>query len=155
MLKKSNLKINNMQKTEELFELWAKEKYEIEEYSKIKRVKEWEIWLAKIWVNIWSEISKDWKFLRPVLVVKSNMWGDLVYIFPISTQYNEKFDKYLLKIIKYNKFWLDYESYILLNQFKSISVKRLVKRLNWFNRWTYNKRLVDKSIIKEAISRMF
>jgi mRNA-degrading endonuclease toxin of MazEF toxin-antitoxin module len=144
-----------MEKTKELFELWIEEKQNIEKYSKIKRVKVWEIWLAKIWVNIWSEISKDGKFLRPVLVVKSNMWGDLVYVFPISTQYNDKYDKYLLKLIKYNKFWLDYESYILLNQFKSISVKRLVNRLNWFNRWNYKKRLVDKSIINEAITKMF
>lgn len=143
-----------MQKTEELFKLWNKEKQDIEKYSKIKRVKIWEIWLAKIWVNIWSEISKDWKFLRPVLITKNYIWWDLVYVFPISTKYNEKYEKYLLKLIKYNKFWLDYESYILLNQFKSISVKRLVKRLNWFNRWTYKKRLVDKSIIDEAISKM-
>jgi len=57
-----------MEKTIELFDSWNKQKKFIEFYKKkIKIVKTWEIWISKVWINIWSEVSKDWEFSRPVL----------------------------------------------------------------------------------------
>jgi len=140
-----------MQKTEELFELWTKEKQDIEKYSKIKRVKVWEIWLAKIWVNIWSEISKDWNFLRPVLVIKSYLWWDLVWVIPITTKYNENYSNFLFKVDEYKSYWLKKESYFSLNNFKIISLKRLEFKINWYFRENVKYRLVSNKFIQNIL----
>jgi len=57
------------------------------------------------------------------------MGTGLVWIFPIYwwTTYDNKF---LYKLKDYSKYWLKKESYILLNQYKTISLKRLVKKIN-------------------------
>jgi len=124
-----------MEKTEEVFELWNNEKQKIDLKWKIKRVKVWEIWLCKIWINIWWEISKDWMFARPVLVVSSKLWWDLVWVIPVTSVNNENSFNYLLEIDNYEKYWLDRKSYLVLNQFKTISLKRFVRKLNGY----YNK----------------
>ncbi len=137
-----------MKKTKEEFDLWNEEKKKLEfSSSKIKKVKRWEIWLAKIWINIGSEISKDGAFERPVLVVSNHMWWDLVWIVPITTKYNKNCGQFLLKIQNYEKYWLNKQSYLCLNHFKMISAKRLIFRLNWFYRWNNKKSLVLNSFI--------
>ena len=119
-----------MKKSEELFNRWNNEKIFIDKFWKIKRVKNGELWVAKIWVNIWSEISKNWDFVRPVLVVRNHMWGDLISIIPITTKYNDNYSKFLLEIKNYGKYWLSKKSYLSLNNFKTISCKRLVYKIN-------------------------
>lgn len=130
----------------------------IEKYSKIKRVKIWEIWLAKVWVNIWSEISKDWKFLRPVLVIKNYLWWDLVWIIPITWQYNESYSDFLFEIRNFKKYGLSINSYLSLNNFKTISLKRLIYKINdKYIDWQY-KFLLKKSylnIVKSNLKKIF
>lgn len=145
-----------MKKTEELFNYWNKDKQNIEfNWNAYKRVKVWEIWVAKIWVNIWWELSKDGWFFRPVLVVSNFMWWDLIWVIPITTQYNSNYKEFLLKIDNYNNYWLDRESYLCLNQFRTISIKRLSNRLNWFYRWKYHKKILRKSFINIVLDKVF
>lgn len=124
-----------MEKTKDIFDSWNDEKQKIDLKWKIKRVKVWEVWLCKIWVNVWWEISKDWRFSRPVLVVSNKLWWDLVWIIPITSIYSENNFNYLLEIENYEKHWLDKRSYLILNQFRIISLKRFGRKLNGY----YNK----------------
>jgi hypothetical protein len=127
-----------MEKTKEDFNKWNKEKQFIEFFKKkTKIVKLWDIWITKVWINIWSEISKDWEFSRPVLVISNFLWWDLIWIIPFTTQYNSNYDKYLLEFKEYKKYWLNKKSYLVLNQFKIISIKRLERKIN--NKWYKNK----------------
>lgn len=120
-----------MKKTDLEFDLWNKEKKFIEFFKKKNKiVKIWEIWIAKIWINLWSEISKDWDYSRPVLVISNFLWWDLVWIVPFTTKYKDKYKKYLLEFNDFEKFWLKEKSYLVLNQFKTISIKRLERKLN-------------------------
>ena len=140
-----------MKKTGELFDEWNDKKKNIELFEKSqKRTDIWEIWIENVWVNIWSEISKDWKFQRPCLICTKWMWGDLVWIIPITSQCNKNFSKYLIKIENYKKFGLKYESYFCINNFKIISKKRLVKRVNDFHRWKYIQP-ISKIFIKDIL----
>jgi len=123
-----------MNKTKSIFDAWNTEKQNINLKWKFKRIKVWEIWLCKIWVNIWWEISKDWKFSRPVLVTSNKLWWDLVWVIPLTSIYSEFNKKYLLELESYDKYWLDKKSYLILNQFKIISLKRLGRKLNWYYR---------------------
>jgi len=47
-------------------------------------IKHWEIWLCRIWTNVWSEI--DWKsgYLRPVIVVA--VVGSMYFVAPMTTK---------------------------------------------------------------------
>ena len=144
-----------MKKNGELFDEWNKKKKNIEFYwNGFKRTKIWEIWIDNIWINIGNEISKDWKFQRPVLICTKWMWWDLVWIIPITTKYNENLSKYLIKIIDFEKYWLKYKSYLCINQFWFISKKRLVKRINSFNREKYIKPISIR-YIKNILEKLF
>ena len=140
-----------MKKTKDLFNSWNNEKQNIEFNWKIKKVKKWEIWVTKIWVNIWSEISKDWKYLRPVLIVSNHMWWDLVWIIPITTKYNKNYDKFLIEIEDYNSYGLKEKSYFSINNFKTISLKRLQFKINWYFRKKQKNRLVSEKFIKKVL----
>jgi hypothetical protein len=72
--------------------------------------------------------------LRPCLIINNNMWNWLIWIMPIYGWGNYE-KRFLLKIENYSKFWLTKWSNILLNQFKAISIKRLIGKMNdkkWF-----------------------
>ncbi len=119
-----------MEKTTELFDLWNKEKVLLDNTNSLTlKVKKRQFWLCKIWVNIWSEISKEAPFIRPVLVLNDRYRGDLILVLPLTTKINKKFSEFYIKIDG-EKYWLDRDSYILLNQLKVISKKRLVRKLN-------------------------
>lgn len=137
-----------MKKTDSNFDLWNKEKKFLEFFKKkIKLVKIWEIWIAKVWINLWSEISKDWDYSRPILVISNFLWWDLVWIIPFTTKYNDKYKKYLLEFEDFEKFWLKEKSYLVLNQFKTISIKRLERKLNNKNTWWKYIKFVSSEII--------
>lgn len=110
------------------FDLWNNNKktLEIRDTSKII-CKKRQIWLCKIGENIGNEISKNKPFLRPVIIINSFIGGDLILIFPLTKKFNENFKKFLYKIEKTKG--LNYDSYVLLNQIKTISKKRLIKRI--------------------------
>ena len=123
-----------MEKTYELFDSWNLEKKKIEFHWKLKRVKVGEIWICKIWVNIWWEISKDGRFSRPVLVVSNKLWWDLVAVIPFTTILNENLKQYLFELDDFSRYWLQRKSYLVLNQLKIISLKRLERKLNGYYR---------------------
>ncbi len=136
-----------MEKTKELFDEWNKQKFFIEKYkNKRKFVNIWEIWIIKIWVNIGSEISKDWFFTRPILIMSNFLWWDLVWVIPFTTQYNSNYSEYLLELENFEKYWLNKKSYLVLNQFKIVSMKRLTRLLNSTKSW---KQKVSKEKISE------
>lgn len=58
--------------TRQDFEQWQKEKRNIQQKTKSKKVLQGEIRIAKIGVNIGSEIGKDCPFVRPILVLQTS-----------------------------------------------------------------------------------
>jgi len=144
-----------MEKNKEIFDLWNEKKKEVDLKWKIKRVKVWEIWLCKIGINIWWEISKDWKFLRPVLITSNKLWLDLVWVIPLTSVYNEFNSNYLLELDYYERYWLDKKSYLVLNQFKIISLKRFTRKLNGYYRLNTFLPLVPVNKIKYYLNKYF
>ncbi|MDQ7010097.1 MAG: type II toxin-antitoxin system PemK/MazF family toxin [Candidatus Gracilibacteria bacterium] len=145
-----------MKKTGELFELWNKKKNEIDIFGDgFKKVVVGEIWVCTIGVNIGNEISKDGDFLRPVLIVGNYMGGDLVSIIPITTKYKKQYSKFLLEIDDYYNKGLSRKSYLSLNNFKTISKKRLVYKIN--NTYKINKyfKLLSKNFINKILEDIF
>lgn len=138
-----------MEKNDMIFNERNKEKKKIEFQWKHKIVKSWEIWLCKIWINIGSESSKDGNFMRPVIILKTWIGWDLVNIIPLTTKYKPLFYQQYYPFNDYYKYWLDRPTYFLLNQCKTISIKRLVRALN--NIWTIP--LVPFIFIKKLSSK--
>jgi len=144
-----------MEKTKDLFDAWNKEKKFLEFYkNKLKIVKRWDIWMTKVWVNIWSEVSKDWEFSRPVLVLKTHLWWDLVAIIPFTTKYSIRYKKYLYEFNDFEKYWLSEKSYLILNQFKIISLRRLDRKLNNITRELVHYPIVEDEILTEISNQI-
>ncbi len=144
-----------MNKTKCIFDAWNTEKQHIDIKWKFKRIKVWEIWLCKIWINIWWEISKDWKFSRPVLVVSNKLWWDLVWVIPITSIYNENNLNSLCKIENHEKYWLNRKSFLILNQFKIISLKRLEMKFNWYYRSDRFLPLISLNKVNYYLNKLF
>jgi len=121
-----------MEKTKELFLKWWIKKYEIDISITKYKVHKRQFWLYNIWINIWNEESKDNNFLRPCLIINNYFKWDLILILPLTSKFNE-FLKDVYYKIEWQKYWLDKDSYLLLNQFKVISKKRLIRKIdsNW------------------------
>jgi len=117
------------------FQNWCEKKIWINDIQWKKIVENWEFWIFNLGVNIWWEISVEDPFLRAWLVLNSKIpWG-LVLIIPLSSKIWDSFikEKFYKEIVNFEDFWLDQKSYFVLNQFKIISKKRLVKNL-WIDR---------------------
>lgn len=134
--------------------MWNEEKKQIEFQGKPKRAKRWEIWVAKIWINIGSELSKDSFFTRPVLVVWNHMWWDLVAIIPITSKYNDNYSSFLFEIHNFEKYGLRRKSYLCLNHLKTISIKRLTRRVNGYYRWTYEKQMLSPNFMNMILDKI-
>ncbi len=121
-----------MQNTEELLDLWNIQKKNIEFTSVIKKMPiVWEFWWYFEWVNIGSEISKNWKFMRPCLVLKNDTWNWLVLVAPITSKWYEWMQKWYIEIHNYERYWL-VSLRILLNQIKLIDRKRFIQKTSSF-----------------------
>lgn len=139
-----------MQKTSDLFNLWNEKKQFLEFFQRQKIVTPWQIRIHHVGVNIGSEISKDWDFMRPVLILKTHLGGDLVLWIPFTTKYHEKYPNQYVHFQDRKKYWLDQESYLLLNQIKIVSIKRLSRKLNDY--WSIPKvPFALRKIIQEQI----
>lgn len=119
-----------MEKTKELFLQRSEQKREIQDSLHKRFVEAGEIWLGKVWVNIWSEISKDGDFIRPFLILKTWIWWDLATVVPFTTKYNENFAHQVIYFPEWKLYGLKHPSYLILNQVKTISIKRLISKLN-------------------------
>lgn len=140
-----------MEKTQELFDNWNNEKKRIEFWHSKKIVKIWQIRMSKIWVNIGNEISKDLTFQRPILILKTGIWGDLVTAVPLTSKFNENFKDCLYLLENSEKYGLDSVSYCILNQCKIMSKKRLTRLVNEITVWSIDIPLVPKSIIDTIV----
>ncbi len=118
-----------MKKTKELFLEWSNKKYEIDSSINKYKVHKRQFWLYNIWVNIWNEESKDNNFLRPCLILNNYFKWDLILIIPLTSKFNKSLEDVYYKII-WKKYWLNKDSYLLLNQFKVISKKRLIRKID-------------------------
>ncbi len=107
----------------------AKKKSEIEDSQRTIIVKKRQIWVAYIGVNIWNESSKNSPYVRPCLIINPKFYWDLVLVWFLTTKYNENLANTYVKIPK-NISWLNEDSYLMLNQIKPISKKRLIRKLN-------------------------
>ena len=147
-----------MNKTPELYDIRNKDKQKLQNRFRELTIKIWDIRNYKIWVNLWSELSKDEKFIRPVIILKTNIWWDLILVAPLTSVYKEEYERNYIKIDNFAKYGLDRQSYVLLNQIKTISSKRLVRKINNIYIKSEYISLVDNSIltmIKEKYKKLF
>ena len=79
-------------------------------------------------MNLWNEESKQNPFIRPCLVINNYLKWDLILIVPLTTKFNKNLEDIFYKI-DWEKYSLDKDSYLLLNQFKVISKKRLIRKI--------------------------
>lgn len=93
-----------------------------------RRAKEREIWNVKRWINVWSETDGKWKYLRPVLILKTI--GHLCLVVPLTSK-GKEWDHpaahlyYKLTSVTFD----DCESFVMLNQIKVIDKKRCIKNM--------------------------
>lgn len=118
-----------MEKSKDIFCDWNLCKINLENNNIKHIVKKRQFWLFYVWVNLWNEESKISLFIRPWLVVNNFMKWDLLLIVPLTSKFNENLKDIYYKI-DWNIYWLNKDSYLLLNQFKIISKKRLIRKLN-------------------------
>ena len=118
-----------MKKTDVIFDLWNGKKKNIEKETSKKIVKKRQIRLYYVWINVWNEESKDNPFIRLCLIVNNYFRWDLVLIVPMTTKINTNL-KDIYYQIDWTKYWLNKTSYVLCNQIKVISKKRLNRKLN-------------------------
>ncbi len=118
-----------MKKIDEIFDFWNEKKKSIEKEIYKKIVKKRQIRLYYIWINIGNEESKDAPFIRPCLIVNNYFRWDLVLIVPMTSKINTNL-KDMYYQIDWTKYWLNKTSYVLGNQMKVISKKRLIRKLN-------------------------
>ena len=147
-----------MNKTPELYDIRNKDKQKLQNRFRKLTIKIWDIRNCKVWVNLWSELSKDDKFIRPVIILKTNIWWDLILVAPLTSIYKEEYERNYIKIDNFAKYGLDRQSYVLLNQIKTISSKRLVRKINNIYIKSEYISLVDNSIltmIKEKYKKLF
>lgn len=121
--------------TIESFQNWCKKKIKIQDNNWRKIVENWEFWTFNLGENIWWEISAWKPFIRVWLVLNAKIPWDLVLIIPLSTKVWTSFikDNFYKEVVRFSDFWLDQKSYFVLNQFKLVSKKRLIKNL-WMNK---------------------
>jgi len=107
---------------------WNNKKIELQK-SEIKHfVKKRQFWLYYVWMNLWNEESKQNPFIRPCLIINNYLKWDLILVVPLTTKFNKNLEDIFYKI-DWEKYSLDKTSYLLLNQFKVISKKRLIRKI--------------------------
>ena len=135
------------------FNLWNTEKQKIElRDSRIIQCHKRQIWLCAIGENIGAEISKSNPFVRPVLIVKL-FFGGLVLVVPLTSQYKDFLKEYLLKIDS-KKYGLNKDSYLMLNQFRIISKKRLIRQVNGVKKNKVLIPLFDNDKFQEILNKI-
>jgi len=124
------------------FNIWNKEKKEIEKSNRIVFPKHKEVWYSSIWKNIWFESNWKWKdFRRPVLIL-ARIWAVFLVASMTTKWKNNKF-YYKLDNTNFNK-----DSFITLSQIKTIDKKRLITKI-----WKIKDE--DFLKIKDRIKRLF
>lgn len=107
------------------FNKWNNEKQRVHKKHSL-HVKKWEIWLCKLWINIWHEADGKNDFLRPVLILQ--IWWNIALIAPMTTNQRRIIHKRYHQIQSIN-FWTDTAwqmiiSLVMLTQIKTIDSRR-------------------------------
>jgi mRNA-degrading endonuclease toxin of MazEF toxin-antitoxin module len=84
--------------------------------------------MYKVWVNLGTEISKDAPYMRPCIILSQKLWWDLVFVIPLTSKYSGQ--EYARPLIDAHIYGLLEDSRYLLNQVRTISIKRLVFKCN-------------------------
>lgn len=129
------------------FTAWHKIKKDIEQCTKVPLFREREIWWCSIGINVgFEEDGKNANFERPILVLRKfnreMFWG-------ISLSSKNKTGMYYHTLQLHQK-----EATVLLSQMKTISSKRLIRRIGKITDVQYNeikKKVID--IIKKTDPR--
>lgn len=98
--------------------------------KKIRWLDKWQIRWYNCGINIGKEISKHQPFRRPCLIVNPHITYDMAWIIPILWQKPNIDSRYYIEIKNFELYWLSKISYLLLHQYKVISTKRLVSKIN-------------------------
>ena len=105
------------------FEGWLQKKKEIDAREAVDNPKEREVWWCSIGINIGHEQDcKNLLYERPVLIIKV-FNKDLVAILPIIS--SDKIGKYYYPLIQ-----MEQSSVLVLSQIRTISSKRLLRKIN-------------------------
>jgi len=126
-------------KSEESFKKWCEKKIKIDWNRSEKWVKNRQFWLFNIWVNVWWEMSVESPYIRPCMILKENLWWDMILIIPLSSKFWTWFIKneFYKEIENFKEYWLNQKSYFILNQIKIISKDRLITQISWKQQdWT-------------------
>ncbi len=134
------------------FDGWNKEKKRLQKITNRIEPNVWEIWMYKVWINLGNEISKEKPFMRPCVILNNFIGWDLILIAPLtSKKHNGKFE---IEITEYEIYGLARLSYVLINQVKPISKKRLIYNISTYRVWREKIKLVSKSVL-EIIKRTY
>lgn len=99
-----------------------------------------DIWWCAIGLNIGSEQDgKDEYFERPILVIKK-VSNDFLWILPITS-------KIIQSEYRVDIYDLEIESQVVISQIRSISNKRLIRRVGMVKRSIFIKIIVKLSLI--------
>lgn len=122
----------DMKKTPELFDSWNATKKHIE-FALWQRklfIKPWQLWWYHCGVNIATEISKDYPFKRPCLIINEYGSYGMVGIIPILWRKPNLSQKFYYELTDRQIYWLQKPSFLLLYQYQVIALKRLVQKIN-------------------------
>lgn len=123
-----------MEKSEELFDQWNREKKHVHNvwatgYRNMFFVSAKEVWYVKLWINIWYEEDGKSEYKRAVLVIKKI--GNLILVIPMTTK--EKNNHYHYKL----KTFVGRSSWLILSQIKTIDKKRFIQKIGEISAWEF------------------
>jgi mRNA interferase MazF len=124
------------------FDLWNKQKQEINSSSKNKFVNEGDVWWCVLGMNIgYEQNGKHKNFKRPVLIIKK-FSNNVSLVIPLTTSSKDHRFRYLLNNTKIKK------SKIIISQMKTIDNKRLNQKITRLDKLEINK-------IRKTIRKLF
>ena len=110
----------------EVFDNWNNLKKCIQDNNRSVVFKEWDIWWASVWKNIWVESFWKWdEFRRPILIIRKLSKNAAIAI-PLTSK--EKNWSWYTKIRFHGR-----ERWLSLNQIRIFSVKRFQRRITVLN----------------------
>ena len=86
--------------------------------------------------------------------MKTHLWWDLVSVVPFTTKYSTRYKKHLYEFKNFEKYWLNEKSYLILNQFKIMSLKRLDRKLNNATKKWVHYPLVEYELLTEISNQI-
>lgn len=135
-----------MYKADIVFDIWNEDKKKLQKIDTKSIPNVWEIWMYKAWVNLGNEISREQPFMSPCIVLNNFVGWDLILIVPLtSKKHNGRFE---IELIEYKSYGLYQQSYVLINQIKPISKKRLIYKINARKEWDIRIKLVSNSVLE-------